>query len=85
MAAFRLLEGLKIYLTLDNCVFVLGMNQKAIEEAIGAQISNEDSRKERATAYMEKLCQNVWRLPAIPDPPRYFKLGSSGFRVGRVT
>ena len=33
-AAYRMLEGLKIYLTLDNCVFVLGMNQKAIEEAI---------------------------------------------------
>ena len=72
-AAFRLLEGLKIYLTLDNCVFVLGMNQKAIEEAIGAQIPNEDTRKERATAYMEKLCQNVWRLPAIRQPLRYFQ------------
>lgn len=73
VAAFRLLEGLKIYLTLDNCVFVLGMNQKAIEEAIGAQIPNEDTRKERATAYMEKLCQNVWRLPAIRQPLRYFQ------------
>lgn len=72
-AAFRLLEGLKIYLTLENCVFVLGMNQKVIEEAIGAQLPNQDNRRERATAYMEKLCQNVWRLPAIPQPLRYFQ------------
>ena len=73
-AAFRLLEGLKIYLTLENCVFVLGMNQKVIEDAISTQMPSQEARKERAAAYMEKLCQNVWRLPAIPDPPRYFQL-----------
>ena len=99
-AAYRLLEGLKIYLTLDNCVFVLGMNQKAIEEAIATrmgadekrmvratahqmrallkiatQMGNDekrmeadDSRTVRAAAYMEKLCQNVWRLPAVREP-----------------
>ena len=76
-AAYRLLEGLKIYLTLDNCVFVLGMNQKAIEEAIAQRMSaSSDARPREATqgdgesamraaAYMEKLCQNVWRLPAV--------------------
>ena len=76
-AAYRLLEGLKIYLTLDNCVFVLGMNQKAIEEAIAARMGNDakrteadDSRTVRAAAYMEKLCQNVWRLPAVREPNR---------------
>ena len=37
-AAYRLLEGLKIYLTLDNCVFVLGMNQKAVENAITSRM-----------------------------------------------
>ena len=93
-AAYRLLEGLKIYLTLDNCVFVLGMNQKAIEEAIaqrmkpalglGGVVTAERSIEEavvqrmkseadghpkmRAAAYMEKLCQNVWRLPAVRKP-----------------
>ena len=78
-AAYRLLEGLKIYLTLDNCVFVLGMNQKAIEEAIAQRMRADarrdarrmeidDSRTVRAAAYMEKLCQNVWRLPAVREP-----------------
>ena len=69
-AAYRLLEGLKIYLTLDNCVFVLGMNQKAIEEAIAQRMQTEtgDNPTMRAAAYMEKLCQNVWRLPAVREP-----------------
>ena len=79
-AAYRLLEGLKIYLTLDNCVFVLGMNQKAIEEAIAQRMrTSTDARSQepnqgygepmmRAAAYMEKLCQNVWRLPAVRRP-----------------
>ena len=72
-AAFRLLEGLKIYLTLENCVFVLGMNQKVIEKAIGNQIPNEDYPKERAAAYMDKLCQNVWRLPAVRRPDLFLQ------------
>ena len=72
-AAFRLLEGLKIYLTLENCVFVLGMNQKVIEKAISNQIPDEDSPKERAAAYMDKLCQNVWRLPAVRRPDLFLE------------
>ena len=69
-SAYRLLEGLKIYLTLENCVFVLGMNQKAIEEAIGSRMETvaSESQPQRAAAYMEKLCQNVWRLPAVRRP-----------------
>ena len=47
------------------------MNQKAVENAIGIQMKGESSegrRKSRAAAYMEKLCQNVWQLPAIHNP-----------------
>ena len=85
--AYRLLEGLKIYLTLDNCVFILGTNQKAIENAIRSRItgeSGEDSRL-RTAAYMEKLCQNVWQLPAIRNPGEVLhtlleKNGSAGKR-----
>ena len=69
-SAYRLLEGLKIYLTLDNCVFILGMNQKAIEEAISSRMESvpRGLRPQRATAYLEKLCQNVWRLPIVQKP-----------------
>ena len=73
-AAFKLLEGMKIYLTLPNCVFVLGMNQRVVEDAIAKQIpadeANSPGRRIRAAAYLEKLCQNVWRLGAVRDPAK---------------
>lgn len=66
-AAYRLLECLKIYLTLDNCVFLIGMNQKVVKEAIAQRMhtADEENPTMRATEYMEKMCQNVWRLPTI--------------------
>ena len=46
------------------------MNQKAIEEAIAQWMKTETGGNPtmRAAAYMEKLCQNVWRLPAVREP-----------------
>ena len=109
-AAYRLLEGLKIYLTLDNCVFVLAMNQRVIESAIGSRIrassavdgfrmmkdaiesairsqrqgapidkqrstTPADSMiKAQASAYLEKLCQNVWRLPTVRQPDEMLRV-----------
>jgi len=76
-SAYRLLEGLKIYLTLRNCVFVLGMNQKIIEDAIAKKMPGQKDQPEkpplgasRAAAYLEKLCQNVWRLPMVRNPKK---------------
>lgn len=72
-AAFKLLEGMKLYLTLPNCVFILGMNQQIIEDAIAKHVPGSDAnlRKERAGAYLEKLCHNIWRVPAVQDPREY--------------
>ncbi len=70
--AHKLLEGLKIYLTLPNCVFVLGMNQRIIEDAIRCAMKTDDKQEQkvRAAAYLEKLCQNVWRLPSVAEPTK---------------
>ena len=74
-SAYRLLEGLKIYLQLTNCVFVLGMNQQIVVEAIAERLKKDDSDRTvltRAEAYLEKLCSNIWRLPLPSDPVAYF-------------
>lgn len=73
--AYRLLEGLKIYLNLTNCVFILGMNQQVVIEAIAERLKKDDADKTvllRAEAYLEKLCGNIWRLPLPADPVGYF-------------
>ena len=56
------------------------MNIKAVENAIGSRLlgivsdgqkeshSDSDPVRFRAAAYMEKLCQNVWQLPAVRNP-----------------
>ena len=74
-AAYRLLEGLKVYLTLNNCVFVLGLNQRAVEGAIASRLAagqtDEGARQDaqvRAASYLEKICQNVWHLPVVQAP-----------------
>ena len=70
-AAYRLLEGLKIYLTLPNCVFVLGMNEQVVEDAIAKHGPQTIDHGQRARAYLEKICQNVWHLPSVRDPKKY--------------
>lgn len=74
-SAFQLLEGIKIYLNLPNCVFVLGMNQDAIESAIAKHISckEEIDRAQVAHEYIEKLCQAIWHLPVLAHPEKYLR------------
>ncbi|WP_281985679.1 KAP family P-loop NTPase fold protein, partial [Azonexus hydrophilus] len=67
--AFKLLEALKVHLSLPNCIFVLGMNQQTVVEAIASELKRDEkdaAPRLKAEAYLEKLCTNVWRLP-LPD------------------
>ncbi|MGQ0501833.1 MAG: KAP family P-loop NTPase fold protein [Panacagrimonas sp.] len=67
-AVFRTLQSIKVYLSLSNCVFVLGINQQAIIEALarhyGAKSEDEHRRySSKASSYIEKICGNVYSLP----------------------
>jgi hypothetical protein len=69
-AALKLLEGIKIYFPLPECVFVLGVNSRQIERAIGPYLpgaSKDDATRQRAEAaeYLEKLCTFTWKLPFL--------------------
>jgi len=71
--AYHLLEGIKIYLNLPNCVFVLGMNQEIIEGAVAEHLPQPDEadpwpRRRMAKRYLEKLCQNIWHVPLVEEP-----------------
>ena len=74
-AAYKLLEGIKIYLNLPSCVFVLGMNQRIIEGAIAKLQGQKEAGPEAqqrardyAREYVEKICQNIYHLPLVRDP-----------------
>jgi hypothetical protein len=72
-AAIRLLEGLKIYLTVPKCVFILGMNERVMVDAIQEELSNgkdvgNDDLRLRAGHYLEKICTDIYRLP-LPESP----------------
>lgn len=73
--AYQLLEGIKIYLNLPSCVFVLGMNQDVIEGAVSQHLPkpNEGESRQRAREYLEKLCQNVWHIPLVREPGALLK------------
>ncbi len=61
--AYRLLEGIKIYMNIPSCVFVLGMNQRAIEHTF----TEKKLTGTHAREYLEKLCQVIYHLPAISN------------------
>lgn len=68
--AKKLLEGIKVHLNLDNCIFVIAIDPAQLEASFQiehAQLRNtakrEDASNHDATEYLEKLCQDAHRLP----------------------
>jgi hypothetical protein len=62
--ALTLLEGLKLYLSIPNCVVVMAIDSQQIENKILKQI--DCYNRFQGVEYMEKLCQDAHRLP-VPN------------------
>ena len=62
--ALKLLEGIKVYLNLKNCVLVFGMDQRQIEDALKTALNIKNTHQARE--YLEKICQDIHHLP-IPN------------------
>ncbi len=68
--AFRILEAIKIYLDLPNCIFLLGMDVKAMDQILVkhyakllSENENNEQLKNLSRLYLEKICQDVLHLP----------------------
>lgn len=51
----KLLEGIKLYLSTSNCIFIFGMDQSNVSNALKNHNINQD--------YLDKLFQSVIRIP----------------------
>lgn len=67
--AYRLLESLKLFLNAQNCVYILGLDQKHLENAIAHELSSEESARYRPLAreYLGKMFQCQFLLPVTRD------------------
>lgn len=59
--AFRLLEGLKIYLSLDNAIYLIAMDQRQLQTAIAKELGAGEGGH-LAREYFEKICQDVHHI-----------------------
>lgn len=69
-AAYRLLESLKLYLNAKNCIYVLGLDQKHLEEIIAGVFAGKDKPwrfRPVAREYLGKMFQCQFLLPTTPD------------------
>jgi hypothetical protein len=73
--ALKLLEGIKVYLNLKNCVIVFGMDQRQIENSLRKALNLKDGSSDgdhHAREYLEKICQDIYHLP-VPDQTKKSK------------
>ncbi len=73
--AYRLLEALKLYLNAKNCVFVLGLDQQQLENAIAKAFSGDKEDRARfrpmARDYLSKMFQGLFLLPVPRQAEAY--------------
>jgi len=75
MVAYKLLEGIKIFLNIESCIFLLGINREEIERSIAIGLTEESGgdptqaseKYVRSQEYLEKLCGHIWPLPFLQN------------------
>lgn len=78
--ALRLMEGIKVYLNLNNCVVIFGMDQRQVERALVKALDLTDQDKTDGKAehyareYLEKICQDIIHLPLADMQKKSFFL-----------
>ncbi|MDD2799914.1 MAG: P-loop NTPase fold protein [Methylococcales bacterium] len=73
--ALKLLEGIKLYLNLKNCVVIFGMDQRQIENSLRKALNLKDDSSDgdhHAREYLEKICQDIYHLP-LPNQTKKSK------------
>jgi len=63
--AIQVLEAIKLFVDAPDCIFVLGLDQEAIERAVQKRYLGEV----KAHEYLEKIVQVPFILPPIEDEP----------------
>jgi predicted KAP-like P-loop ATPase len=67
---YRMLESLKLYLNAQNCVYVLGLDQKHLEETIARALSGT---RPLAREYLSKMFQCQFLLPVTPGMEKFIE------------
>lgn len=63
-SALKLLEGIKVFLNLKNCVIIFAIDQRQIEQALTKALGlKNESNSYQAREYLEKICQDIYHLP----------------------
>lgn len=79
--AFRLLEAMKIYLSISSCIFVLGLDLRNVQQAVASELKRSGMVPDQgsvapeiyAADYLSKLFQSVYHLPALSRPEVYLR------------
>ena len=77
--AFRLLEAMKIYFSITNCVFILGMDVRHVKGAVACELKEtgsvpgmkDGSEELYAGDYLNKIFQHVFYLPYTASYKKY--------------
>lgn len=72
---------MKIYLSISNCIFVLGLDLRNVQQAVASELKRSGMVPEQgsvapeiyAADYLSKLFQSVYHLPALSRPEMYLR------------